>query len=224
MMIALPQAYAAFVNLGDNCEFGFAQRAHGIEEGSLLRWAVTPAEALLKALRNKFEGLYAFDNLSPSSPDMVRDSATGLCFHTQMFSEMTSHGLKFKGSDAERQHIYKNEIEKISYMKQKLINQFEGASKIFVMKSNSGINEIIIKYIVEALVEFNERNILVVVSSCDQNCLSVESVSRNFYQATISRFAPYEKADSIDLEAWNYIVGEMVKRPDVRAERFIDTL
>ena len=92
------------------------------------------------------------------------------------------------------------------------------------MKSNSGINEIIIKYIVEALVEFNERNILVVVSSCDQNCLSVEPVSRNFYQATISRFAPYEKADSIDLEAWNYIVGEMVNRPDVRADRFIDAL
>lgn len=48
---------ARFESLGDNCEFGFVQRRSGVEDGGLLRWAVSPPEALLKAIRSRFSGV-----------------------------------------------------------------------------------------------------------------------------------------------------------------------
>ena len=53
-----------FMSLGQNCEFGFAQRAFGAEPMDLLRWASTPLPVLLDLLRNRFAGI--------GDPDQVR--------------------------------------------------------------------------------------------------------------------------------------------------------
>jgi hypothetical protein len=50
-----------FVSLGENCEFGFAQRAYGAEPLDLLRWASTPLRVVRALLQARFEGIDAPD-------------------------------------------------------------------------------------------------------------------------------------------------------------------
>src|ERR1041385_7120891 len=74
---------AKFESLGDNCEFGFVQRHHGLEPGGLLRWASsTTLDGLVQALECRFAGLYQLDDLSPYTANMVVDCKFGIAFHS----------------------------------------------------------------------------------------------------------------------------------------------
>jgi hypothetical protein len=46
-----------FESLGPNCEFGFLQKGFGAEPLGLLRWAGTAPEALIEALKHRFDGV-----------------------------------------------------------------------------------------------------------------------------------------------------------------------
>src|SRR6516225_7169551 len=104
-----------FESLGDNCEFGFVQRANGYEDGGLFRWSISPLEKLILCFDENFKDLYLFENLEPSAPDMVRDIATGLMFHTQM------HSIdgQFVLGEAARRGIYAREKSKMDHLLEK---------------------------------------------------------------------------------------------------------
>lgn len=118
-----------FESLGDNCEFGFFERFHGREVGSLLRWAVTPPESLAKAIRSGFSGIYDFEYLMPNTDGMVRDTRSGIAFH----SRMASKDNVFLANDQDRYEIFKGEQEKINYLTAKILDSLS-KDKIFICK------------------------------------------------------------------------------------------
>ncbi|MDE2430396.1 MAG: methyltransferase domain-containing protein [Burkholderiales bacterium] len=212
-MSEISNLLSRFVSLGDNCEFGFVQRHFGLEPGGLLRWAITPLEALRDALNNRFEGIYKFENLRPSSDDMVLDLGTNIAFHTQMFSVEKNGPRVFLDDEENRRRIYETELQKIIYLKQKLLDELTGGNRIFVYKRNSGVSVDELAGLVEDIRSFNPSNLLLTVCATDRPDLigSVQLISPGVLCGYLGRLAPYEKADDIEIHSWLEILKEAGK-------------
>lgn len=191
-----------FISIGDNCEFGFVQRAHGIEPGSLLRWAITSPDALASSIGTAFKGIFEFDNLTPSADDMVLDSGTGIYFHTQMRSK----DRHFLLTESARREIYRAEKEKLNYLVHKQLESFLYPN-IFVYKQNSGLSFENAKRIADAIATRGPAALLIVSDKGSLELGSVNHILRNIYIARIDHLAPYEKADRISLSVWDKIIN-----------------
>jgi hypothetical protein len=191
----------AFESLGDNCEFGFVQRKNGVDPGGLLRWSVANPEALANAMEDRFSHLYSFDELTPSSDDMVCDGSYGLFFHSRMRSEIVEGKRVFKASEAKRQEIHAEELLKIRYLAEKLLRQLESAAKIFVYKRNAGLSAATTVKLHELIIGFNPRNALLVVTTGDTPGL-VTDLGRGLLSGCIDRFAPYHQAQDVSYDSW----------------------
>jgi hypothetical protein len=131
---------AEFESLGDNCEFGFVQRHHGLEPGGLLRWASSTLDGLVLALERRFAGLYQFEDLAPYTPNMVIDRKYDIAFHSEMHSKLNGRCLEYTLASDQLHAVHRNESEKISYLLTKLTDALIGGEKIFVYKRNSGLS------------------------------------------------------------------------------------
>lgn len=195
-----------FVSLGDNCEFGFVQRALGYESGGLLRWAITRPAPLLNLIQTDFENLYQLENLTPSSPDMVCDNATGIFFH----SEMRSQNGNFIHSDGERAQIYDGERGKLDHLVNKLRDQLS-QKHCFVYKQNSGLQDVEMDALAQAIKGKGQGHLLCVTDQGADAPGHVRHVKDNLYIGRIDRFAAYETADDISLSVWTDILENYLK-------------
>lgn len=196
------QNIKVFESLGDNCEFGFVQRALGYEPGGLLRWAIAQPEALVKFIRLGCKELYKFENLSPSARDMVKDAGTGLFFHSRMISV---DGV-FVDNETTRKEIWEEESEKIDYLREKLLKQIQTGSKIFVYKTNGNVSESDAADLADALESSGPAKLLCVRQDDTRPVGEVYHHACNLYFGTIDRFAPYNRADDVSLEAWQTLL------------------
>ena len=80
--------YDSYISLGDNCEAGLQFRRIGYEESSFFRYTANPFEAVLALIKNDFAGVFRRGNLQPDSDDMVRDTHTGVVFHSGLKSAL----------------------------------------------------------------------------------------------------------------------------------------
>ena len=190
-----------FESLGDNCEFGFFERVCGREVGSLLRWAITPPDALVNGLRSRFSGLYDFDYLTPHTDGMVRDTRSGFIFHSQLLSK----NKEFIQNEQKRREIHRVEWEKINYLSNKLIESMS-LKKIFVYKRKERIPESTAKDIADAIASLGPSTLLVVTDLGEMDFGQVKHVSDNLYIGRIDKFAPYHQADDLSVTIWTSIV------------------
>ena len=192
-----------FESLGDNCEFGFVQRANGYEDGGLLRWNITPLDKLIICFETDFKDLYLFENLEPSAPDMVRDVASGLMFHTQMHS---IDGHFVLGGQA-RQEIYVRERSKIDHLLDKLRRKLQDPNTICVYKRNSGVSDTDAIRLQQSLNKLGPSNLLVVRSTDDRARWStVEGLGSGSFLGLVDEFAPYFAADHVSIRVWNRLL------------------
>ena len=193
----------AFESLGDNCEFGFVQRANGYEDGGLFRWSISPLDKLILCLDSKFIDFYLFDNLKPSAPDMVCDTATGLMFHTQM------HSIdgQFVLSQAGRREIYTKEKNKMDHLLDKFRRRMQEPGTICVYKRNSEVPDSDAKRLQQSLNKQGSSVLLLVRSTNDRaRWGTVEQSSSGFLVGLIDRFAPYFAADQVSIRIWNLLL------------------
>lgn len=203
--------YSEFISLGDNCEFGFVQRAANVETGSLLRWARLEPNHLLVALRNRFANLYEFVNLEPFAPNMVLDTKTNIAFHSEMHSKLIGGHLKFEKSDDDRMPIFNDEVSKIRYLKDKLISELERGDKIFVFKSNNSLQLSDITALYDAIISYNSNNVLLYVTDDREfGLISLKRLYNNLYIGLVDKLAPYEQAERISEIAWNKLICDLV--------------
>lgn len=114
---------AQFESLGANCEFGIAQRMAGIEPFGLFRFAATPAELLIRLLRDRFAGLG--DDLEMWNRDgewMTKDRTYGWSMHTWT-------GVKEISYDT----IVAREAKRLAYLRDRMLDLLAEASRTFVI-------------------------------------------------------------------------------------------
>lgn len=206
-----PDQLLRIESLGDNCEPGFVLRRLGCEAGSLFRWARLTPDQLLAVLRADFAGIYEFPGLTPLYLDMVKDKRYGIGWHSEMRSAVADDGRwRFIADDVARQKIYRQEIDKIRYLVSKFISHARLGGVIFVLKCNNGISSETVDAILASLSRLAEgaRFALIELRPSDDPAQigTVTQERPELLRGYVSRFAPYDHADHVDLEAWTKIL------------------
>lgn len=209
-----PDITARFESLGDNCELGFIQRFVKNEEGGLLRWAVSSPRALIDAITHDFEGLYAYENLTPHTDGMILDAKYGLHFH----STMRSKDKVFVNSDEERRALYDIEVDKVQYLVKKLNALLVSGERIFVYKHNAGMSDDTLRELGAAIASKGPGKLLYVTDTGDENVGSVRHFEKNIFIGKIDSFASYAQANQPSVEGWRSILETYLSDIEMTAQ------
>ena len=117
-----------FESLGDDCEFGFAQRAAGAEPLSLMRFGGILSHRLHEALDTRFAGIDDPANIAVRGGPgeyMVHQTHYRYAYHTFVDSETMSP-----------QELLARELKRLSFCRRKLLEDLEDGDKVFVVKSS----------------------------------------------------------------------------------------
>lgn len=186
-----------FESLGENCEFGLAQRRCQAEPLGLLRFASTPLSALLAALKRRFEGLGASDQIDIRVSDnqreyLVVDRRYGVLYHPWLMV-----------GQAEPADILQRETRRLPLLTRKLIEDLEDGSKIFVYRGMRPLARVQAMQLVGAIREYGPGKLLWVERQDRTHPAgTVEMLGDGLIKGYIDRFAPGDNAHDLSLDCW----------------------
>jgi tetratricopeptide (TPR) repeat protein len=128
---SLSVLFKRFESLGDTCEFGMVQRIFQADQVSLLRWAATSPENLVKALDTRFDGV--------GDPEHTVISINGDEYTTED-RRYSMHSHTFTSPAAEPIEFFVPEqCRRIQWLRGRLLDNLASASRIFVYKHEEGL-------------------------------------------------------------------------------------
>jgi hypothetical protein len=195
---SLADLMASFESLGQNCEFGLAQRALEAEHPGLLRFSSIRLPHLLKGLSNRFEHIddAAHLEVKMSGPApreyMVRQRRYDLLYHTFQHEGQIS-----------REELLRRQSVHLRFLRDKLLDDLEQAGKIFVITRHKALQVEDVLPLFTALSRYGPNWLLYVVpADAEHPPGTVEKVAARLLQGYIDRFAPAENAYDLSLEVW----------------------
>lgn len=192
-----------FESLGDTCEFGFAQRHFGIEPIGLLRWAGAPLPGLLDALGGRFAGLYRRDDLVVIDGGSVLDRKYDLRFHAGPYTNDGLSGQRPINWTEAAQAAHAREQRHIGFLLRTTLDTLAGRSRIFVYKTNAGLELFDVLQLKAALDLYGPQRLLCVVPEGPTTPAgTARRIAAGVKVAGITRFAPYTCQDDIDAACW----------------------
>jgi hypothetical protein len=203
-----------FESLGDNCEFGFVLINNGVHDGGMFRWTmIRDFLPIGEAIDNGFENIYAFDNLTPCSPDMVRDNKTSIEFHTKMPIVADGGTFRFNAPKNELLSIYYFEREKCFYLVEKFFRTLKQASRIYVLKStDQPLAQVTVDAILKSLRRHGDVSLLwICEADSAKPAGTVEMLGNNLYRGFISRFSKTLAIEDIDIPSWLSVCEKTLK-------------
>lgn len=122
--LPLGELMMRFESLGENCEFGLAQRRCGTEPLGLLRFASAPLPVLLAGLKARFDGIGDPDQIEirvsgNHQEYLVIDRRFGFLYHPWVLV-----------GEADPEDIRRREEKRLPFLKRKLIEDLTEARKI----------------------------------------------------------------------------------------------
>ncbi|GAN77354.1 hypothetical protein [Acidisphaera rubrifaciens] len=193
------QLLMQFASIGDNCEFGMAQRAAGAEPSDLLRFAGSEPAGLLRAFEEDFACI-----ADPGYLDFdihANGTLREYILHLRRYT-LDMHTRVLEGSmPVER--LIGREIKKLSLLHRLLLEDLATARRIFVYKRNDGADPGFVAALHRAL-QRHGRNALLVVSLSDAAHPpgTVEPVGDDLYRGYIDRLSRYDNAASPPSPVW----------------------
>ncbi len=190
---------AKFESLGDNCEFGIAQRFAGHEPLGLLRLAFTPMPCLLDGLDSRFSGLDDPDDLQidrdPNDEIMMVSRRYHLRYHTNIF-----------GRHDEADAIRLAQQRHAQFLRRRLLEDLDLGHKTMVRKAEAHQTLADAQRLLAAL-RAHGPNTLLWVSVADETHPpgSVQVTEPHLLHGRISRFAPYDRVPDLCLTDWKEI-------------------
>jgi hypothetical protein len=193
----IDQLMMQFESLGENCEFGLAQRRCGAEPLGLLRFASTPLAALLTALKHRFDDFGDPERIELRiSPDrreyLVLDRRYGILYHPWLLV-----------GEAAPEDILAREAKRLPLLTRKLIEDLEEGRKIFVYRGMQPLSRVLMSRLVEALRGYGRCTLLWVErQDATHPPGTVEVLAEELLKGYIDRFAPAENAHDLSLDGW----------------------
>lgn len=192
-----------FESLGENCEFGLAQRQCGAEPLGLLRFASTPLPLLLDALEARFDGMgspehTAVEISADGKEYMIKDWRFGFLYHTWVpIGEMTAEA------------VGRREIRRVPFLVRKLLDDLATAEKIFVVKGMGAMPEEEVFPLAMAIRRYGANTLLfVTLADADHPGGTVVEEYPGFLVGYIDRFAPGANAHDLLLDQWLQLCRE----------------
>jgi hypothetical protein len=207
IQLPVDQLMMQFESLGENCEFGLAQRRCGAEPLGLLRFASTPLSALLPAVKHRFEGLGEPDQIEVRVSDngseyLVYDRRYGVLYHPWSLV-----------GEAAPEDILRREVSRLPLLKRKLIEDFEEGRKIFVYRGMQPLTHVLVSRLFAALREYGPCALLwVELQDAAHPAGTVEMLDDGLLKGYIDRFAPGENAHDLSLDCWVDICRNAYRR------------
>lgn len=198
-----------FESIGENCEFGFVQRALGHEVSSLLRWTFLDSTAATVAgIATSFANVFEFENLEPAAEGtMVRDRVHGIAFHTAMRAERTRSGLVFVAPEAERRAIHAEESEKLLHLQEKFDRSIRAADRIYVAKRGTGLTFSEAEALSSAIGARGGGVLLYVTpAGVGKQPGTARLIHDRLAHGIVERFAPHDQADDVALASWEAVL------------------
>ena len=192
-----------FESIGENCEFGLAQRACGAEPLGLLRFASTPYPKLIAALKGGLAGLGDAEALqvqisATGREYMVLDTCYQLLFHAWV-----------EVGEKSPEEVHRREARRVPFLVRKLRETLGEATKIFVFHGMSPLTHEQAQHLCDALGLYGSATLLwVEVADNNHPALSVEVIGPRLLKGYIDRFAPGENAHDFSLPSWIKICRE----------------
>lgn len=190
-----------FESLGDNCEFGLAQRKLGAEPLGLLRFSFIELVHLLRGLRNGFDGLgdpgtTAVDVVGgPGGEYVVKETAYGMTYHT----------FQHEG-ESDIETVRRQQSVKLNFLKRKFMEDVGNAEKIFVIKRLPALRPEEILPLYAALNDLGRNWLLWVVPADAAHPVgTVEVLLPGLMRGYMDQFAPYEDAPSVSVAGWTAV-------------------
>lgn len=192
-----------FSSLGDSCEFGLVQRRAGAEPLGLLRFSSTFLCNLIEGLNARFDGLGTLDDIevqvAPSDIHgrheyMIQERQYNLLYHPFAYTDTI-----------EQSKLLQRESRRLTFLREKFIDELESAEKIFVVKRDRA-TEAEILALVLALRNYGPVWVLWVVATTEQEKWGcVELLQDGLLRGYIDRFAPTENAYDLSFDQWSSI-------------------
>jgi len=195
--LPLDQLVMRFESLGENCEFGLAQRRCGAEPLGLLRFASAPLPVLLAGLKARFEGVGDADQIevrvsANSQEYLVIDRRYGFLYHPWVLV-----------GEADPEDIRRREEKRLPFLRRKLVEDLTEARKIFVYRGMRRLPQPLVLRLVAAMRDYGRTTLLWVELQDDEHPAgTVEPLTAGLLKGYIDRFAPGENAHALSLDCW----------------------
>ena len=184
----------SFESLGENCEFGLIQHHFDVEPLRPVRWTATSPGSLIEALNDGFEGVgtAAYTRLI----EIGTEYAT-----THRIYGMGSHTFVAVDREAD---MYRDQLQRLSYLRGKLIEDLEDRGKIFVYHLEASITPDEFRSIHRAIQRYGAIYFQCVQKSSDEHPSgSVTPLDHGAMIGYLSRLGPERRADG---DSWDRLV------------------
>lgn len=143
-----------FCSMGNNCEFGYAQRAYDAEPPDLLRWSITEPGMLINMLTHRFEGI--------GDPDQI-DVPPVVNGHFFPVHRRYNHGWHSWTRDLTLtpDDIRERECQRTPVRAQNLMNDLRAGQRIFVLR-NRAFPEHVVAMLRRAFALYGKQMVLLV--------------------------------------------------------------
>ncbi len=184
-------------SLGENCELGFVQRWAGAEPLGLFRWAYTPLSNLLSALDERFEGLGLAENLT-----IELDDATEFHVIDRRFG-FRNHSWAYQNNGAKREDVLKREAVRLPYLARLMLENLDGAEKLFCFHDAGRSDLDQIMPLAEALGRYGP-NWLLWVSKAQEGAPAgtAEICGERLIRGYVDQFQPLHNVRQPSFDAW----------------------
>lgn len=182
-----------FCSLGDNCEFGIAQRAFGAEPADLLRWAAISPPTLIRLLEARCVGL--------ADPGALRLSVNGPFY----WVENPHYGFGWHGlvrADAmPPATMLQREAVRVARLTERFLAELEDGQRILVVKRRPPAPSGEAEALLEALAAYRPAWLLYVTIGTAPG--TVRQASERLLRAELPRFADAGRVwEDTDGPAW----------------------
>lgn len=191
--LSLVRLLRNFQSLGDNCEFGLAQRFAGLERTSMFRLAFVPTDEMLDMISNQ---LWQFER---------EELFTFRVANKELIVGLKGYQLYYhKPHDADEPgDVLHNELGRIAHLRKKLLADLAAGEQILVRKSAEDAPVETIMPLFRALRRHGPNTMLWVVPASDAHPAgTVEWIAEGLMKGYMDRFAPYEQAYDLSFDMW----------------------
>jgi len=175
-----------FESLGENCEFGIAQRKVDLEVLGLFRFGFVSVESLLRGFADDFAAI--------ASPDAVTVSANG-DKRPEYSLAVAAYGMRWHtfvyADQADAETTRRQQATKLVFMRRKFLEALRASRKIFVLKRQQPLTEAEVLAVWEAINRTGRNTLLYVVPGAPPDRVgAVELVRPGLMRGHIGAFAP----------------------------------
>ena len=187
-----------FESLGENCEFGIAQRKYDLEVLGLFRFGFTPLASLLHGFADDFRAV--------ADPDAVT-IVTSESKNPEFILAVDAYKMRWhtfvRADEGDAETVRRGHATKLGFVRRKFLDSLRASRKIFVLKRE---RPLALAEVLPVLREINRtgRNILmyVVPGAPPERNGMVECLGPGLLRGHIGAFAPYDDVMSVAAPDW----------------------